>query len=242
MGAGFGTLSTLGLTIGVPNKSANSSLTWVPFRDSNVFGSGPRCVGLFGGAECACSISCVFVWPGVLSVYHSESVDEESDDGDMRKSEDEEKEKMLLMSLWNGVPRVLRTSRSWLCSFRGGASPVPGVVAGVATAVIGLGGCERSDWHDSRSIGSSPCGVEDTRGVQLVWPGLGGGSCASESSSPEGLLGVSRMMFTSGPGVSTNSAWGTLSTLALLLYFASRSVTCTSPNSASLLAWYRTQR
>jgi hypothetical protein len=112
---------------------------------------------------------------------------------------------------------------------------VPGVVTGVATAVMGLGGCDCLDWCESELIGSSR-GDVDTRGTQLVWPGLGGGSRASE---PSGFVSLedSDVSLTLRPGVSSNSAWGTLSMLAILIMcFAFGSVTCTSPNSALLLA------
>ena len=46
------------------------------------------------------------------------------------------------MSSCKGIPRLWRAVRSWVCSFGGSWSRLLGVVTGVATAVIGLIGCD----------------------------------------------------------------------------------------------------
>jgi hypothetical protein len=74
------------------------------------------------------------------------------------------------------------------------------------------------------------------RGTQLVWPGLDGGSRASDDAwvtSSEDSAGV---ILTLGLGACTNSACGMSSILVRALCFASRSVICTFPNSKTLSA------
>jgi hypothetical protein len=83
---------------------------------------------------------------------------------------------------------------------------VLGVVAGVATAVIGVVGCDCLDSVESEWLGSGRGDVEDdAQGAQLVCPGLGVGSRASEPFLLE-KLEDSGVMLIFGPGVSTNSA------------------------------------
>jgi hypothetical protein len=78
-----------------------------------------------------------------------------------------------------------------------------------------------------------------TRGTQSVWLGLDGGSRASALAWATSFKDSAGVILTLGLSVSTNSACGISSVLAGALCFASESVTCTFPNSATLSALLR---
>lgn len=80
-----------------------------------------------------------------------------------------------------------------------------------------------------------------TRGTQSVWPGLDGGSRALDVAWKTLSVDSAGVMLTLGLGVSTNSACGMSSVLAGALFFASRSMTFTSPNSVTLSDLSNTQ-
>lgn len=136
-------------------------------------------------------------------------------------------------SWWMCIPRPRRAVQSWVSVFIGGGSWVLGVDTGVATTVTGLGGCDfpRSEFE------RAPClhrPFVSTRGTQLVWRGLEGGSRVSRPAWVRSSDDSAGVVLTFGLGVSTNSACGTLSARTEALCLASRLVTCTSPNSVSL--------